>query len=422
MLFATTMAGNLLSVAYTFVMARVLGPAHYASLVALLSLFTVLGLPGGTIQTVVARFVAVAEGRGDQARIRQIVLGLLRPLAPLALLATVALAAASPLLAGYLRISDLVPLLLFAPLFGLQLLLPVLRGALQGLQRFGLMSAVMFLEIAFKVFLGVGLAWWGLGVGGALAAMLAGAAVSLAVAGLAVAPLLRGAAPGAGAAEHSLGEVWRYSVPTLLTLGGLSCMVTLDAVLVKHYFAEGPAGAFAAVSVAGRSLYWASTAVTLALLPFVAHRAGGAGGASVTGGDAGSRRALWYSLAIVGLLAAAGEAVFLAAPQLVVGLLFSARYAEGAPLLALYGLGAACLALANVALFYLLGIGDVLVGPLALACAAIQVVLVVLFHQDLRQVVVVLVAADAALMLASLLRATAAGRGGHRTPQSAPSA
>jgi O-antigen/teichoic acid export membrane protein len=422
LLFASSMAGNVLSVAYTFAMARVLGPAQYAALVAVLSLFSVLSLPAGTIQTVVARFVAIADARDDTRRIRQIVLGLLRPLTPAALVATLALLAASPLLGRYLQLGETAPLLFFAPLFGLQFVFPVLRGALQGLQRFGALAALTLLDVVFKVFVGIALAWWGFGVAGAVAAMLLGAAAAVVLSWLPLAPLLRrpfrapGAAPNgtdaAGAAgtagspangktpRAGLGDVWRYSLPTLLALGGLNSMVTLDAVLVKHYFPEDVAGVFAALSVAGRSLFWASGAITLALLPFVANRS------SRADGTRAGRRTLWYSLAIVAGLSLAGEAIFLAAPDLVVGLLFSARYAGAAPLLSLYGLGATFLALANVTLYYLLGVGDTLVGPLAVASALLQVILVVLFHADLRQVVLALAAADTILLAAGLWRTT----------------
>jgi O-antigen/teichoic acid export membrane protein len=430
LLFASSMAGNVLSVAYTFAMARVLGPAQYAALVAVLSLFSVLSLPAGTIQTVVARFVAIADARDDTRRIRQIVLGLLRPLTPAAIVATLALLAASPLLGRYLQLGETAPLLFFAPLFGLQFLFPVLRGALQGLQRFGALAALTLLDVAFKVFVGIALAWWGFGVAGAVAAMLLGAAAAVVLSWLPLASLLGrpyqapDAAPngtdasGTGGTAGSpangetqqtqragLGDVWRYSLPTLLALGGLNSMVTLDAVLVKHYFPESVAGVFAALSVAGRSLFWASGAITLALLPFVANRSSRADGARA------GRRTLWYSLAIVAGLSLAGEAIFLVAPDLVVGLLFSTRYAGAAPLLSLYGLGATFLALANVTLYYLLGIGDALVGPLAVGCAALQVILVVLFHADLRQVVLALAAADAILLAAGLWRA--ARRPGH---------
>src|SRR5581483_4219268 len=93
LLIAGTMAGNVLNVVYTFLMARLLAPPDYAALVALISLFIVASLPAGTIQTVVAREVAIAEAAGDAGRPGAIVRRLLARLLPVALLASAGLLA-----------------------------------------------------------------------------------------------------------------------------------------------------------------------------------------------------------------------------------------------------------------------------------------------------------------------------------------
>lgn len=403
LLFASLMVGNALNVAYTFLMARLLSPAEYASLIALLSLFIVVGLPSGTIQTVVVRFVAIADAATDQRRIREIVTGLLWRLVPVAATATVAVVLAAGPLAAFLQLERVTPLMLIAPLFGMTLLLPVLRGALQGVQRFGVLAILGLIDIGFKVLLGVGLVWLGFGVSGAIVAMLVGMLVGLLLSGLPLLATVRGGrerstsvSPGHLPAGQGLGDLWRFSLPTLFTLGGLYSMVTLDAVLVKHYFAAEVAGLYAVLSVTGRSFFWLSSAVTLVLLPVVAHRSSRAQSERATGGT------FWWSVGLVALLSLTGEAVFYLAPTQVIGLLFGVRYGEAASLLALYGWSAVCLALANVALHYLLAQGRKITGVVAPLCAAGQITLVTRFHADIHQVVAALVVANAALLVTSL--------------------
>ncbi|NDB18892.1 MAG: hypothetical protein EB027_06485, partial [Actinobacteria bacterium] len=70
--FAGSMVANVLGVAYTIGMARLLAPPAYADLVTLLSLLGVASLPASTIQTIVARATALAIGRNEPDAGRQV--------------------------------------------------------------------------------------------------------------------------------------------------------------------------------------------------------------------------------------------------------------------------------------------------------------------------------------------------------------
>jgi len=429
LLIAGTMAGNVLNVVYTFLMARLLAPPDYAALVALISLFIVASLPAGTIQTVVAREVAIAEAAGDAGRPGAIVRRLLARLLPVALLASAGLLALASPAAGYLQVDDPTPLRVLALILGVLLLLPVLRGALQGRQRFGALAGLGLLDVLVKLVLGAVLVRLGYGVTGAFAAMLAGAVAGLALTAVALshghtaeaaapdfaplAPALEPAGPGPAAAVVAGGKSgWRMGLATLLALGGLNAMVTLDAVLVKHFFLPPEAGAYAAVSVLGRSLFWASGAITLVVLPLAARRSAAGRSAPPSGrlgAVLGGHELLWLSGAIVLGLGVVAQGLFTAVPGLLLALLFGSSYRLAAPLLPLYGWAALCLALANVAIYYLLGHGRAAPALIAPLGALLQVALIVALRQSLQGVIVALLVANAALLAASLVALVAAG-------------
>ena len=180
--------------------------------------------------------------------------------------------------------------------------------------------------------------------------------------------------------------------------------MTLDAVLVKHALPAADASAYAVLSVAGRSLFWASGSITTVLLPVVSRQ---------IGSDAGTRRSkvLVLNLAITTALIGAGQAAFIVAPELVIGLLFGPAHLGAAGLLALYGWGACALALANVATTYLIGHGSRLVGIVMPACSILQAILILDASSSLddllvRLVVVNVTALTLCLALASFLRET----------------
>ena len=411
--FAGSMVANVLGVAYTIGMARLLAPPAYADLVTLLSLLGVASLPGSTIQTIVARATALAIGRNEPHAGRQVLTRIGRGVVLAAALAFVCTLLAVPWLGGFLQLGEVSSLWPFAALIGLGLLHPLLRGLAQGQARYALLTAVGLVDMVGKVAGGTFLVWAGLGVTGAVGALLGASIASLGTVFHYLRDQLR--VPEQGAPGDPTGDEtvpvpvttganldWRDALGTLGGVGGLISLVTLDAVLVKHALPPADASVYAVLSVAGRSLFWASGSITTVLLPVVSRQ---------IGSDAGTRRShvLVLSLAITAALIGAGQVAFMVAPELVIGLLFGPAHLGAAGLLALYGWGACALALANVATTYLIGHGSRLVGIVMPACAALQAVLILDASSSLddllvRLVIVNVTALTLCLALASFLR------------------
>ena len=159
LLLVTLNLASALHFAFHIAMARLLGPAGYGAVAALLAILYVLNVFAESVQTVLARYTAHEP---DPGRLHDLLRRGLRKggRATLAL-AVLYLAAAIPL-GRWLRI----PFPLMA-LFGLSLvgvgLLPVLRGVLQGRKRFGALGINMIWEVLAKLVIGVGLVWAGTG-------------------------------------------------------------------------------------------------------------------------------------------------------------------------------------------------------------------------------------------------------------------
>lgn len=394
-----TVLTSALGVAYTIAMARLLSPVDYATLVSLLSLLSVASLPAGPIQTVIARATAVAIGKGEADPTLPVVREHGPRIGALAVTMTVGGALAVPWLADFLQFDDPSLLWLGVPLLGLGMLQPLLRGLAQGRARFVLLASASTIDITAKVVGGVALALAGFAVRGALGAILAGGVGSL----LMVLAVFR--RDTKAATDHTMSETptvdsgWIDIIATLLAFGGLTALVTLDAVLIKHQFADDVAATYAVLSVAGRSLFWATGAITTVLLPIVARQAGA--------GDRG-RGSLWLGLAITLAIAGAGEVAFLVAPSLIVGLLFGSTYLAAAPLLPIFGLGSLSLSLGSVVLTWLVAQGK-RAGAVIVPIAAIGQVAVILSGPDgladaLARIVAVNGATLAALIAVALMR------------------
>jgi O-antigen/teichoic acid export membrane protein len=394
-----TVLTSALGVAYTIAMARLLSPIDYATLVSLLSLLSVASLPAGPIQAVIARATAAAIGRGE----REPTLPVVREHGPriggLAATMTVGGALAVPWLADFLQFDDPSLLWLGLPIVGIGMLQPLLRGLAQGRARFVLLASATTFDITAKVVGGVALALAGFAVRGALGAILAGGVGSLV---LILAAFRRDTKPNmiyTVPESPTIEGGWGDLITTLLAFGGLTALVTMDAVLIKHQFADEAAATYAVLSVAGRSLFWATGAITTVLLPTVARQAGA--------GERG-RGSLWRGLAIAFVLAGTGEAAFLIAPSFIVSLLFGSTYLSAAPLLPIFGLGSLSLSLGSVILTWLVAQGRN-AGAVIVPVAALVQVVAILSGPDglpdaLARIVAVNGATLAALIAAALLR------------------
>src|SRR5436309_6013638 len=174
--------GNALNYAYNLVMARLLGPAGYGALGALLALALIASVPGLALQVVVARHTALRAG--DRRAVAELWSATLAWVVLAGLALALLLAAAGPLLSGYLRLGSLTPALWLAASVAPLPALAAVQGMLQGCERFVLLALVLVAAAAGKLAAGVALVALGAGVDGAIAAVAVGslAAVLLALA------------------------------------------------------------------------------------------------------------------------------------------------------------------------------------------------------------------------------------------------
>ena len=259
-------AANALNYAFNLVMSRLLGPADYGALGALLALVLVGTVPGVALQAVVARHTTLA-GRAVGRLWSRVLVAVLAVGGALGLLAL----AASPAVAAFLHLPSLGPCLwLAAALLPLPLLSAV-QGMLQGREWFGLLAAVLLVAAAGRLAVGLGLVEGGLGVEGALAATAIGSAVAVLVA----VPRLRAQGgwehvrrgwrwPGRGSPGAAVaGEVAAAAAGVL----GLLLLANVDVLLARHFLPAEASGLYAAGAVLTKIAFWAPQFVVTLVFP-----------------------------------------------------------------------------------------------------------------------------------------------------------
>jgi len=368
-----TIVAGLLGVAFQSLFSHRLQPADYGAVFAIVSLITFVGLPATAFTLVMARETSRDRAGGQQAPSA----ALLRNGNRVLLLAGVALALVVALLSPILAQFLLVPVnLLLAASAGMPftLALPLLLGELQGEQRFLAFSTLAVGQAALKLVGAVAFgAFWG--PFGIIAGISVASAVVYLAAVLMVSSKLsiKTSAPWFRSAAAYLAVI----LPSTLAL---AMLLSADVLLVKHYFPNRVAGEYSAVAALGRAIFWGASAIATVLFPKVVFRgAQGKGGSQIVGAS--------LLLLAVGGLVGVGVLAFVSRWLLIA---FAGNaYAEVAGYLPWYGIGMIMLGGAAVLIATHQSRGKPGFLAILLPLTLLEPALLVAFHQNLAQVVLV---------------------------------
>jgi glycosyltransferase involved in cell wall biosynthesis/O-antigen/teichoic acid export membrane protein len=373
---------------------RLLGPAAYGALAALLAFVLVVSVPCGVLQTVVAKHFAGLD-TADEDGYRSLTVGVTRGVTVVAVLGAGALLAAAPLVAAFLRVGVPTALLL-GPYVLFALVASVPLGVLQGRMRFGRLGGAQATGVVVRFVTGLGLILLGLGVAGALLATVLAQGAMLLVA-LHLNQLPRGIWRSISPTREALrGHV----VPTLVALSSFWLLVETDIVLARHFLPAASAGVYSSVGVLSRAILFLPAAISLVALPHFAQSRDRAGEA---------RRWLTISLWLTGLLAIGTFGFMVVLRTQLLSVTFGLRFVAGASLLPILGLAMAALALTNVLIYFHVAM-ETRAHRMVLSAIVLEIVLVAGFHDSAREIAIVALCVSGSVAAALYHAARAAVR------------
>ena len=382
---AGSMLVSVLNFGYNMVVARMLGRAAFAQAAAAVTLQLVVCSMTLSMQLVCAKFVAKNDGMAQKAFAYRAVM---RRAWMIGISIGLAIAVFSKPAAEWLQMSSPVPLLLLA--VGMAFYVPVgaKRGAFQGMCKFRYLSGNFVLETIVKMAAAVVLLKAGFGVEGAVAAL------SLSVIAAYFVPFLpaelRKKQP-----EPGLPASFSEGVQAVIFFVGQVVINNIDILLVNHFFRPEVAGLYAAVSLVGRVLYIASWQVVSAMFPIAA-------------AGSGDKKESWSVIAVPFALVGAMSLGFLLLvglfPDPVLHVLFGSAFRvagkEANNLLMWRTLATAGYAMSVVLMTYEMSRRIANTGWFQLAISGFVVLGITLFHNTLRDVILVQQVLMAVLFLA----------------------
>jgi O-antigen/teichoic acid export membrane protein len=384
-----SVAAGAMGYVFHFATGRLLGPAGYAVVAAVLSALYLVSLPGIVLQTVAMRFTSIFVGRDELGGLARLITQLAAVGVVTGGLGGVMLLTLAPAVAAYLQVGDRRVVEVLAVSAVLTLLISANRGILQGLQRFVALSANFLVDTVSRVVIGVSLILAGFGPLGGLVAIMAGPALAYGHS-LVLLRDTRGRDRSGGAGLVDLG---RYAIWAAAGVTGVTFLFNADVILAKHYLTDHSAGIYAAGSVLGRVIYFLGVTVSAVMFPAVA---------ALQARNEAHYHVVDKSLMLLGGLAVVLTLLYFSLPALVL-LPYGSQFADVAPLLGPFAIALSLLAMSNLLINYFLSVNSArFVIPLLGACV-LETGLIVMFHagpaQVLTMVVLTMMALTATLAL-----------------------
>ncbi len=384
-------------------LARVMSPAEFSDANLMVTFLFSLTSIALCLQLVAARFIARADQQGFAGDADQLTRRLRRVGLAAGLATGVVLAAAAPFWSDLLQTASPLPFIILGIGIPFWLVQAVGRGVMQARLLFAPLALSFVVEMVSRVGLGILLVTLGLGVNGATIALSASFVVTCAVVTL-TSPA-RATADGAGI---SGAEVRAYAALVSILLVGQIIANNSDIFVAKASFAPDDAGVYAAVALVGRAVFFLAWSVATVLFPVAArrHAAGHESSVVLRGGI--------LAVVAIGSACAIG-ALLLGGP--VLGVVLGPAYGGLSVPLAAYAGMTTLFAVGNLVASYRLSQSRTTESWLLLGAALLQLLLLLVWHDDVSQLIAVQSVAMALLVTVLGVRAVVA-RAGSRSAES----
>ncbi len=389
---AGSLLGNFFNFLFNIFMSKNLSPAEYGTLVSLVSLMTLATLPAGSIVPTVVKFAATYFAKNEFNLLRGLFYKIFKPSVIFALLALVIFTVFTRVIADFFKIKDtyLIYLVGIAVSFGFISVVNV--SLLQAKLAFKFISITNLIGAVLKLSIGVLFVFLGFSVSGAMWAIILSFGVPYLLSFFqlkfifekhVIVPTIR------------FRELFSYGIPASLAQFFLTSFVSTDILLIKHFYDPKHAGLYAGLSLVGRVIFFLSAPIGTVMFPLVVQKF--------------TRKERYHTDFIIALLLVLIPSVFLTGfyfffPKFTVEFFLKGNdYLSIVPLVPIFGayIGAYSL-LALLTNFYL-SINKTRVFIPIGAGAIIQAILIIFYHGNFAQVIIISFSIVSLLLVSLLL-------------------
>lgn len=361
---------NFMAYIYHLILGRMLGPANYGDLAAILSLLGIISSAFTFLGLVIVKFVSAADEKDVGSFLKWFTDKSLK----LGILLFVAIILLTAELSKFLHI-DIKITFLVGPIILVFLLAFVYKAFLQGMLRFKELVIVSNMELFARLALAIVLVYLGLSVFGATMGILLSAILSYFMAKKFLSEYKR-SRPMENFGHTK--KIINYAIPVFILTLSTNSFFSSDVILVKHYFQAHDAGIYAALSNLGKIIFFGTGPVASVMFPIISKRH-----------SKGSKYLKVFMISVVAtlIIALLVLGLYYVFPLAAVELLYGKKFIEVTPYLIKYGVFITIFTLANLFAAFYMSIEKTKVAFLTFVFALIQIFGIYLYHDSVTSVI-----------------------------------
>ena len=374
---------------YHLLMGRLLGPSEYGVLASLLSLLYVFSVPTATFSLVATKFAA------DFKKSRSFLEKTEKKSFLFSLLFFLFFGVLTPLIASFLHLQALLPILLIGLCLALGFLVTFKGAILQGRLNFVPLAVGGTANAAIKLLLGIIFVYFGLGINGAILPMVIGAIFSYFYFQHFLISKEVMVKEETSSPKLTNKEIWDYTKPIFFFTLSFALLYSIDIIFARHFLAPQEAGWYGALSTLGKIIYFLVSPLSLVLFPMASRK---------KSQEEKSDRLFRFSFSLAILIAIFLTAAYFLFPNLILRVFYGEQFLPAATYLGLFGVF-----LSFYSLAYFLGnfmLSQEKTKPVAFLpflALLLQVVLILFFHESILAILGVSIFACGLLFLSFLV-------------------
>lgn len=393
-IFVGSMFANILNYLFNLGMGRFLLESEYGTFISLISIFNIFSVFGVTINTVFTKFTAVLVGQKREEYIGQLFMRGSWWIGIMAFAIMALIILFSHPLSRFLNINSVLLIDIIALTLFFSYLSFVGYGVLQGLLKFGYFSFINIFSSFIKLALGLILIFFGFKTLGAVTAFFLSAVVGYLLVFLPLRKFLIKKETKGFHIPSLRRNLSLYAMPVFLSSIGITAFITMDIILVKHFFSPTIAGQYAAISTMGRSIFFAVSPIALVLFPLVAQKK--EKGESLTG-------IVLLSILLIGIPSAILSIIYFVFPEMIRLIFYPSFSSSINQYLGPFSIFILLYTLSYVLNIFYLSIGKIKICIFTILAALSESCLIWFFHGDVNQVINDLIISAFLLLLCLVL-------------------
>jgi len=385
-LFAMMMFYNFLNFLFHFSMGRLLGPVNYGVLAVLMSIVYIFSVPSEAIQNIISRYTSRLNIKKENSKIKFLMLKSLKKGFKISLTLFLVSIFISIALSKFLEINFWLIMLTNVLIFS-SLILPIIRGILQGRKKFSSLGNSLIIESTFKLIFSVSLVVLGFKVFGAMGGVLLGVSAGIIFSFYFNKDILNEKERATG-----FDRIYSKSIPYFVAMFVVFLIFGLDIILAKRFFSPELAGQYSVLSMLGKIIFFATIAISKVMFPLTSEKH-----------DKNENSTSLFKKSFLIVLFICLIAIFIYGffPKLIIGILYGKDYLDMAPYLVYSAIALSFLSLSNLILMYGLstkGLKYILFLPLFLA---IEIILLYFFRGNIQNYIIAFMVSNIIMFIGS---------------------